>query len=196
MPASILILARRFPPAPGSTIRASRPWSSPRRRSASPSAARAYAACAPPSSSGEQPTIVINRIPTMRSQYASICLWRPNITWSPIAGHYDFLPPCSARLSRKMPDVCNSETGLQSCGVPMNNSTRKWCGFSRQSCDRCSPTWWIGMERDAVPDCRFRETRPTVVSCGRLLSGVVDRVRPTSARRPRRTLRRVFQGCC
>jgi len=28
------------------------------------------------------------------------------------AGHYDFLPPCSARLSRKMPDVCNSEPGF------------------------------------------------------------------------------------
>ncbi|CAB3792948.1 hypothetical protein LMG28614_03613 [Paraburkholderia ultramafica] len=24
------------------------------------------------------------------------------------AGHYDFLPPCNARLSRKTPEVCNS----------------------------------------------------------------------------------------
>jgi predicted dienelactone hydrolase len=28
------------------------------------------------------------------------------------AGHYDFLPPCGARLSRKMPEVCNSEPGF------------------------------------------------------------------------------------
>ncbi|CAN7539933.1 dienelactone hydrolase [Caballeronia sp. LjRoot29] len=28
------------------------------------------------------------------------------------AGHYDFLPPCDARLSRKMPAVCNSEPGF------------------------------------------------------------------------------------
>jgi len=28
------------------------------------------------------------------------------------AGHYDFLPPCSARQSRKMPEVCNSEPGF------------------------------------------------------------------------------------
>jgi predicted dienelactone hydrolase len=25
------------------------------------------------------------------------------------AGHYDFLPPCDARLSQRMPDLCNSE---------------------------------------------------------------------------------------
>jgi len=28
------------------------------------------------------------------------------------AGHYDFLPPCNARLSKKMPDVCNSQPGF------------------------------------------------------------------------------------
>jgi predicted dienelactone hydrolase len=28
------------------------------------------------------------------------------------AGHYDFLPPCDARLSRKMPDVCSSQRGF------------------------------------------------------------------------------------
>ncbi|MFL9928236.1 dienelactone hydrolase [Paraburkholderia sp. RL18-103-BIB-C] len=28
------------------------------------------------------------------------------------AGHYDFLPPCDARLSRKMPDVCDSLPGF------------------------------------------------------------------------------------
>jgi predicted dienelactone hydrolase len=28
------------------------------------------------------------------------------------AGHYDFLPPCDARLSGKMPEICNSLTGF------------------------------------------------------------------------------------
>ena len=28
------------------------------------------------------------------------------------AGHYDFLPPCDARLSRKAPDLCNSTPGF------------------------------------------------------------------------------------
>jgi predicted dienelactone hydrolase len=28
------------------------------------------------------------------------------------AGHYDFLPPCGARMSRKMPDICNSRPGF------------------------------------------------------------------------------------
>lgn len=28
------------------------------------------------------------------------------------AGHYDFLPPCDARLSRTRPDICNSEPGF------------------------------------------------------------------------------------
>jgi predicted dienelactone hydrolase len=28
------------------------------------------------------------------------------------AGHYDFLPPCDARLSRKRPEVCNSQPGF------------------------------------------------------------------------------------
>lgn len=28
------------------------------------------------------------------------------------AGHYDFLPPCDARLSGKMPDLCNSAPGF------------------------------------------------------------------------------------
>ncbi len=30
----------------------------------------------------------------------------------PDAGHYDFLPPCDTRLSRKMPEICNSLPGF------------------------------------------------------------------------------------
>jgi predicted dienelactone hydrolase len=28
------------------------------------------------------------------------------------AGHYDFLPPCDARLSKRMPEICNSQPGF------------------------------------------------------------------------------------
>jgi hypothetical protein len=34
------------------------------------------------------------------------------------AGHYDFLPPCDARLARTRPEICDSAPGLRPRGIP------------------------------------------------------------------------------